>query len=153
MFLFLSDFFCQYNNKEKALKMKRGKKVGLRISKTATAAVIREKAEEKWKAYYSNLYYAEQPYFLVYEDGQNVNFLPGTNEIFTLQRYHEESGIDYNRINLYLCTMEDHNHMLMAEFDSDSDETSPPRKCIKTDKSSQMKSLQGNSKAILVGQM
>lgn len=40
----------EYNNKEKALKMKRGKKVGLRISKTATAAVIREKAEEKWKA-------------------------------------------------------------------------------------------------------
>ena len=35
----------EYNNKERALKMKRGKKVGLRISKTATAAVIRREME------------------------------------------------------------------------------------------------------------
>ena len=106
-----------------------------------------------------------QPYLLIYEDGQNMNFLPGTNEIFTLQRYHEESGIDYNRINLYLCTMEDHNHMLMAEFDSvlmkhrlhinalKLTRSLYSKMMNRMNKSSQMKSLQGNSKAILVGQM
>ena len=65
----------EYNEKEKALKMMLGKKVGLQIFKTATTAVIRKKAEEKWKAYYSNLYYV---------DGQKVNFLPETNETFSL---------------------------------------------------------------------
>ena len=99
----------KWNEKERILKMKRGKKVGIRISSTATAAVLREKAEEKWKAYYSNLYDADEHYSLVYEDGQIVKFLPGTNEPFSLKRYQEESGIDYNRINLYLCTMKDHN--------------------------------------------
>ena len=53
-------------------------------------------------------------YLLVYEDGHIVDCLPGTNEPFSLKRYHEESGIDYNHINLFLCTTEDHN-----KFDED----------------------------------
>jgi hypothetical protein len=126
----------EWNEKEGILKMKRGKKVGIRISNTATATVLREKAEEKWKAYYSNLYDADEHYFLVYEDGQIVKFLPGANEPFSLKRYHEESGIDYNRINLYLCTMKDHNHMLMGDCDSDSEDASPPRKCAKSNTNS-----------------
>ena len=40
--------------------------------------------------------------------------------------------------------MEDHNHMLMAEFDSDSDETSPPCECIKTDEESIFKDDEQN---------
>ncbi|XP_028395679.1 uncharacterized protein LOC114519707 [Dendronephthya gigantea] len=126
----------EWNGNERTLKMKRGKKVGMRISNTATSSVIHEKAEEKWRAYYSNLYNANQPYLLVYEDGQIVNCLPGTEEPFSLKRYHEESGIDYNRINLFLCTMDDHNHFLMREFDSDSEDSSPPIKCPKSDNSS-----------------
>ena len=93
--------------------MKRGKKVGMRKSNTATEAVFREKAEKKWKAYCSNLYYADQNYLLFYEDGQVFNFLPSTNDPFSLKRYHEESDIDYNPINLCPCTAEDHNPMLM----------------------------------------
>ena len=56
--------------------MKRGKKVGMRISNTATEAVLREKADEKWKAYYSNLNDGDQQYLLVYEDGHIVDPLP-----------------------------------------------------------------------------
>ena len=88
----------------------------MRVSNAATKAILHEKAEEKWRAYYSNLYYPDQNYLLVYEDGQIVNFLPGTNEPFSLKRYHEESGIDYNRINLCLCTTEDHNCMVMKDL-------------------------------------
>ena len=57
--------------------------MGVHVSNAATEAILCEKAEEKWRAYYSNLYYPEQNYLLVYKDGQIVNFLPGTNEPFT----------------------------------------------------------------------
>ena len=89
----------EWNEKENILKPKRGKKVALRISNSAKSSLLRQKAEEKWKAYYRNLYDENQTYVLLYEDGQQVLFLPGTSEVFTLKRYHEEIGKDYNRIS------------------------------------------------------
>ena len=44
---------------------------------------------------------------LVYEDGKQAQFLPGTVEFFNLLRYHEEIGKDHKRIVLYLCTTTD----------------------------------------------
>ena len=76
----------EWNEKERILKIKRGKNVGMRISNTATKAVLCEKAEEKWETFYSNLYYADENYLLVYEDAQIVNYLPGTKEPFFLKR-------------------------------------------------------------------
>ena len=96
----------------------------MHVSNAATKAILCEKAEEKWRAYYSNLYYPEQNYLLVYEDGQIVNFLPGTNEPFSLKRY------------LCLCTTEDHNRMFMKDFESDSENEPPPLKCAKRDTNS-----------------
>ena len=90
----------EWNGKENVLKPKRGKKVALRISNSAKSSLVRQKAEEKWKAYYRNLYEENQTYLLLYEDGQQVLFLPGTSELFTLKRYHEEIGKDYNKIHL-----------------------------------------------------
>ena len=75
----------EWNEKESVLKAKRGKKVALRISNAAKSSLIRQKAEEKWKAYYSNFYDENQTYLLLYEDGQKVLFLPGTSELFTLK--------------------------------------------------------------------
>ena len=43
---------------------------------------------------------------MVYEDGNQAQFLPGTVEFFNLPRYHE-IGKDYKRIVLYLCTTTD----------------------------------------------
>ena len=90
----------EWNGKENVLKPKRGKKVALRISNSAKSSLVRQKAEEKWKAYYRNLYEENQAYLLLYEDGQQVLFLPGTSELFTRKRYHEEIGKDYNKIHL-----------------------------------------------------
>lgn len=100
----------KWNEKENNLKPKRGKKVALQISNSAKSSLLRQKAEEKWKAYYRNLYNENQTYVLLYKDGQQVLFLPGTSEVFTLKRYHEEIGKDYNRIYLYLCTSDDYNN-------------------------------------------
>ena len=94
----------KWNEKQNVLKPKRGKKVALRISNSAKTSLVRQKAEEKWKAYYRNLYEENQTYLLLYEDGQQVLFLLGTSELFTLKQYHEEIGKDYNTTHLYLCT-------------------------------------------------
>ena len=121
----------EWNEKERVLKPKRGKKVALRISNSAKSSLIRQKAEEKWKAYYSNFYDENQTYLLLYEDGQKVLFLPGTSELFTLKRYQEEVGKDYNRIYLYLCTNEDYDNTLMGADDSDDDSMPCFPKCSK----------------------
>ena len=114
----------QWNEKERVLKPKRRKKVALRILNSAKSSLVRQKAEEKWKEFYSNFYDENQTYLLLYEDGQRVLFLPGTSELFTLKRYQEELGKDYNRIYLYLCTNEDYNNKynntVMSGDDSES---------------------------------
>jgi len=94
--------------KETDMKLKpvRGKRIALRVSNKAPYIVIFSKAIEKWKAYQSQLY-IEEEYMLVYEDGKQAQFLPGTVEFFNLLRYHEEIGKDYKRIVLYLCTTTD----------------------------------------------
>ena len=115
----------EWNGKENVLKPKRGKKVALRITTSAKSSLVRQKAEEKWKAYYRNLYEESPTYLLLYEDGQQVLFLPGTSELFSLKRYQEEIGKDYNRIHLYLCTTEDYNNTVDDGDESEDEETSP----------------------------
>lgn len=95
--------------KETDMKLKpvRWKRIALRVSNKAPYTVISSKAIEKWKAYQSQLYIEEEEYMLVFEDGKEAQFLPGTVEFFNLLRYHEEIGKDYKRIVLYLCTTTD----------------------------------------------
>ena len=93
-----------WNEKDQALKPKRGKRLPLRISPTAGYVTLRKQAEEKWKTYHSNLYDETQSYHLLLEDGHKALFLPGSNkESFTLGRYQEEVGKDFKRITLFLC--------------------------------------------------
>ena len=76
------------------LKPVRGKRIALRVSNKAPYTVISSKAIEKWKAYQSQLYIEEEEeeeYMLVFEDGKQTQFLPGTVEFFNLLRYHEEN--------------------------------------------------------------
>ena len=109
----------EWNEKERVLKPKKRKKVALRILNSAKSSLVRQKAEEKWKEFYSNFYDENQTYLLLYEDGQKVLFLPRTSERFTLKRYQEELGKDHNRIYLYLCTNEDYNNTVMSGDDSE----------------------------------
>lgn len=99
----------EWKEKLCALKPVRGKKLALRISKTAKYSLLREKAEEKWRSFHSNLYDDELSYELLYEDGQKALFLPGSSELFSLQRYQEEVGKDFNKITLFLCSSDDYH--------------------------------------------
>ncbi|CAB4011888.1 Hypothetical predicted protein [Paramuricea clavata] len=68
----------------------------------------------------SHLYSESDDYVLLYENGEEALFLPGsTKEFFSLERYQEELGKDYNRITLFLCTSFDYN--ISQGIDSDSD--------------------------------
>ena len=97
----------QWRHLDHKLKPARGKRIALRVSNQSPYAEIRFQALSKWKAYQSNIYEEEKEYSLVYEDGTKALFLPGTKEFFTLKRYKEETGKDYKRIVLYLCTDDD----------------------------------------------
>ena len=97
----------EWNDRERKLKPKRGKRMALRVSLKDPYATIRKKAIEKWKNYHKNLYDEEKEYLLTYEDGSESLFLPGTHSFFDLKTYREEIGKDYRRIIFYLCTQED----------------------------------------------
>ncbi|XP_068712759.1 uncharacterized protein [Montipora foliosa] len=97
----------EWKEKLCALKPLRGKKLALRISKTAKYSLLREKVEEKWRSFHSNLYDDELSYELLYED--EALFLPGSSELFSLQRYQEEVGKDFNKITLFLCSSDDYH--------------------------------------------
>jgi hypothetical protein len=125
----------EMNTKEMRLKPKRGKRIGLSVSSKVSYCVILDKAVEKWKAFNSDVYDDEtEDYVLLLENSKPAQFLPG-NEHFTLHRYHEEVGRDYNKIVLYLCTETDlnfeHEPRCNKRYDSDSDEMSAPAKKIK----------------------
>ena len=67
----------EWNEKERVLKPKRRKKVALRILNSAKSSLVCQKAEKKWKEFYSNFYDENQTYLLLHEDGQKVLFFLG----------------------------------------------------------------------------
>eukprot|EP00112_Aurelia_sp_Birch-Aquarium-sp1_P011988 Seg2516.4 transcript_id=Seg2516.4/GoldUCD/mRNA.D3Y31 product="hypothetical protein" protein_id=Seg2516.4/GoldUCD/D3Y31 len=90
------------------LKPKRGQRIALRVNVKDPYMNILEKAKTKWKAYYSDTYKEDEEYVLSYSDGKSAQFLPGTCQFFDLQEYKKETGKDFKRIVLFLCTLEDH---------------------------------------------
>ena len=99
----------EWNYKENILKPKRGKKSVLRASNKVNYKTLCNKAVEKWKAFYSHLYAESNEYVLLYENGEEALFLPGSKkEFFSLERYQQELGKDFNRITLFLCTSLDY---------------------------------------------
>ena len=131
----------EWNEKDQSLKSKRGKRLPLRVSPSASYATLRQQAEEKWKTFHSNLYDESQAYHLLLEDGKKALFLPGPKkEPFTLSRYQEELGKDFKRITLFLCPNHDFQisegnfdeHDGLTDFgDDDSD---APTSCSKRQK-------------------
>ena len=110
-----------WNYKENILKPKRGKKLVLRVSNKVNYKTLCNKAVEKWKAFYSHLYVETNEYVLLYENGEEALFLRGSKkEFFSLERYQQELGKDFNRITLFLCTSVDYR-ISQGLNDSDGD--------------------------------
>ena len=96
--------------KEAKLKPKRGKRVALAVSNTASYASILKMAVEKWRAYHCDCFNEDEEYVLLLENCKEALFLPGScKEFFSLKRYRDELGKDYAEIVLYLCTRSEYN--------------------------------------------
>ena len=111
------------------LKPVRGKRVWLNISNKAPYHSILKEAIQRWKAYHSDMYDDQEDYILVLEDGQEAQFLPGTDskEFFSLHRYKQDILRDYTKITLYLCTSSDHEAMIDSR--AARDEMPEAKKC------------------------
>lgn len=126
-----------WSDKNVCIKPKRGKRLALRVSNKATYKVILQKVVEKWRAFNSDLYDENEDYILLLENGEEAQFLPGSSaskEFFSLKRYKEETGKDYNKIVLYLCKLSDFHLELNSESDRDTDELveEPEKKRLKS---------------------
>ena len=100
--------------------VKRGERLPVKVTSSATASDILEAAKRKHAAY--NKRFRAGEYRLVYKDGSDVDVIPGTDEPFSLRRYKEESGFGYARINLFLLpvgSIFDELQESLQETDSD----------------------------------
>lgn len=104
----------EWREKEAKLMCKRGKRISLRVPKTAKKQEIRILAENKWKQFHPDIYNEEDLYTLLYESGEEVETLPGSNEEFALNSYQVAVGKDFKTITLFLCK---YNDMAISNLD------------------------------------
>lgn len=78
----------------------------INVPKSSSSVIVRRAAIDKHKAHNVKLP-DTLDWKLLYPDFQEVNNIPGSKHFFTVQKYHESLGKSYQRINLYLCRIED----------------------------------------------
>ena len=83
-------------------ELSRGKSLPLKISKDSSAKQVLEEALKKREAY-DRTFRSELTYKLCYPDGTEVITLPGSESIFTLEKYKEDLGKTWGRITFLLC--------------------------------------------------
>lgn len=103
-------------------KIKRGETLPLKVNSLATHDEILAAAIKK-HGDFNKRFDSESTYQLIFKDGSNVNFIPGTDppESFTLQRYKELSGFGFSRIVLYLSPDSHDPDMTDNESEVDND--------------------------------
>lgn len=81
----------EWDESNRGLKVKRGKKLAMKTSPSITYSVLRKVAKERRSNFHRNRYNMEETYHMLYGDGSRALFLPGSQtEPFTLSRYQEE---------------------------------------------------------------
>lgn len=88
------------------LKQKRGSTLPIEVKSNITDITLKRVALEKHLAF-NILLPKDHEYLILYPDFQQVKYIPGTTQPFTLQRYKEYLGKPYQRITLFLCDEED----------------------------------------------
>jgi hypothetical protein len=71
--------------KDGCLKTVKGKRLPIRVPKSATCRLILQKASEKMTAFYRS-FDANERYDLLYEDGSTALFMPGTKDFSELEK-------------------------------------------------------------------
>ncbi|XP_053272707.1 G2/M phase-specific E3 ubiquitin-protein ligase-like [Pleuronectes platessa] len=61
-------------------------------------------------------------YVLLYPDGSQVKNIPGTDTPFTIEKYKEAIGKPYQRLTLYICTLEVMSHRNDSDSEDEADD-------------------------------
>ena len=92
------------------LKSVRGISLPLKVNPSIELKELLTKGAEKMIKFNKDLItFTKNAFTLLYPDRSEVNYLPGSQELFSLSRYKEELGKSYQRITLYLCLKTDYN--------------------------------------------
>lgn len=87
------------------LKPQRGRTISLATNPDVSATTLLSLAVKKMKDFNKDL--KDETFLLLYPDGTEVTYIPGTQRPFTLAAYKAEVGKSYQRITLYLCLIRD----------------------------------------------
>lgn len=87
------------------VKPLRGKTLRLSTHPDITAPDLLDQAVKKMKDFNKDL--DDGPFVLLYPDGSEVINVPGTQIPFMLNKYKEEIGKTYQRINIFICSKKD----------------------------------------------
>ena len=126
----------EWNEKESKIKVRRGKRISCVVANDDTKATILRKAVGKWKHYHQNLYDSDEIYSLLYESGEVIDKLPGSDEDFVLYKYRREIANDCKRITLYICKCSELEASALSQqlsYDVENEASSPPIKKCRND--------------------
>ena len=87
------------------LRIARGRQLPITVPPSADAPCVLAEAVRKQGAY-SHIDPSEVQR-LLYPSFAEVTMLPGTSDPSTVEKYTKETGRNYNRVTLYLCSEED----------------------------------------------
>lgn len=83
----------------------KGKNLPLHVDPQWSSEQLLEAAVKKLKDFNQDMEDGE--YVLLYPDSSQIKNIPGTDTPFTIGQYKEAIGKAYQRITLYICTIED----------------------------------------------
>ncbi|XP_034077849.1 uncharacterized protein LOC117549859 [Gymnodraco acuticeps] len=104
------------------LKPVRGRSLPLNVEPQWACEELLAAAIKKQKAFNQDL--EDGAHVLLYPDARVITNIPGTDTPFTVQMYKEAIGKPYQRITLYICTLEAVENSCYTGTTSSSDEDS-----------------------------
>lgn len=93
------------------LKPQRGKTLPLDVQPNWSSEQLLTAAVKKVKDFNQDM--QDERYVLLYPDGAEVKHIPGTNTPFRIQLYKEALGKAYQRVTLFICTVQDFGKQIL----------------------------------------
>ncbi|XP_019211544.1 G2/M phase-specific E3 ubiquitin-protein ligase [Oreochromis niloticus] len=109
------------NKQKTGMRPIRGKSLPLNVDPSWSSERLLGAAIKKLKDFNQDMKDVE--YILLYPDGSQIKNIPGTDTPFTIELYKEAVGKSYQRITLFVCTLEDFlSEYVSASEDEEDDE-------------------------------
>ena len=86
------------------LKYIRGKRLPVKVSDKCSATELKEAAIEKHSKY-DQEFCSLEDYVLLYPDFREVVYLPGSSNVFQLDKYKHDLAKAFSQISFYLCML------------------------------------------------